>query len=298
MATPVCVLHHHIGTESKFESGLGIATARPLYEAQIVRLARDYDIIDLDTLLSGRLPRRPLLLTFDDVYHSVLCVAREILHPSGLPAVFFINPGLLGKNMVSLDCVLAWAANTVGLSRLCELLGCRRFPDVGTLIEDMGKYNTCKRADIKAKIIDALGPLDLTQRAQILEKDDLKELSALGIDIGNHTMNHVSCRALDDREIEEEIVTAKEKLEIYSGTRVRAFSVPYGHEMDLTPEILAVLRRSGHEAIFLVHARSNRFRPAPDIWYRTSIHNEDPRVLLWKLRVEPGLRSIKNRMMG
>ena len=111
-------------------------------------------------------------------------------------------------------------------------------------------------------------------------------------------MTHVSCRALKSEEFEEEIVAAKSRLESLSGTPVRAFSVPYGNERDLTPEMLDVLRSSGHEAIFLVHARSNMCRPAPDIWYRTSLHNEAPRKLPVSLRYAPALRSIKHRLTG
>jgi len=284
--------------ESAFERGLDVASSRASYEAQIERMARDYDVIDLDALLSGRLPRRPLVLTFDDVFRSVLDVAREVLAPRGLPAVFFINPGLLGRDAVSFDGALAWAAQTAGLDALCRLLGTGPQPDVGALIRRLASRSAGERAELKARLFTALGPPDLTDRAPILEEEDLKTLRTLGVEVGNHTMTHVSCRALRPDELEHEVVAAKTRLEAMSGAPVRAFSVPYGNEQDLTPEILKVLRASGHEAIFLVHARSNAYRPAADIWYRVGLKDETPAELPTKLRYAPALRSIKQRLLG
>ena len=79
---------------------------------------------------------------------------------------------------------------------------------------------------------------------------------------------------------------------------MRAFSVPYGNQADLTAPVLAAARQSGHRAIFLVHARSNARRPAPDVWYRTSLHDETPGQLRMKLAVLPALRSLRQRLAG
>ena len=297
----ICTLHHHVGAEGPFERGLNIASARDAFEAQIDRLERDYDVIDLDTLLAGRLPRRPLLMTFDDAFRSVLDVARCVLAPRGLPAVFFVNPGLVGdsggEEELSLDSTLAWAANTAGLERVCAALGIRPHRSLGTLIgEEMATRGAEARKKVKAQVLAAFGPPDLSGRAPLLRKEDLPALRALGVEIGNHTMTHVHCRALSESETEAEVLDAKHRLEALAGGEVRAFSVPYGHERDLTPELLGVLRASGHRAIFLVHARSNGHRPAPDVWYRTSLHDERPKDLPKKLRYMPLLRTLRHQV--
>jgi peptidoglycan/xylan/chitin deacetylase (PgdA/CDA1 family) len=115
LPSPVISLHHHIGLESDFERGLNIATGIDVFETHVARLSLDYDLIDLSTLLSGKLPRRPLLLTFDDAYKSVLDSVKAVLAPRSIPSLFFINPGLLGDTAISLDCTLAWAANRIGM---------------------------------------------------------------------------------------------------------------------------------------------------------------------------------------
>jgi peptidoglycan/xylan/chitin deacetylase (PgdA/CDA1 family) len=298
-STVVCTLHHHVGRESAFERGLDVSTEPDAYEAQIDWMGRHFDFIDLDTLLSGRLPRHPLLLTFDDTFGSVLDVVRAVLAPRGIPSVYFINAGLLGRQAISLDSALAWAASKGGVEAVCDAIGVPRHATIAELIQkEMAALSANERANVKSKVLAAFGPPDFSDRAPLLEAADLEELPRLGVEVGNHTMTHVHCRALDTGEIEEEVIAAKARLEELSHARVRSFSVPYGHERDLTPELLAALRASGHEAIFLVHARPNRRRPAPDVWYRTSLHNEAPKELAMHLRYLPAARSMKQLLFG
>lgn len=296
---PVITLHHHIGQEGPFERGLGIATSQNAFDRQIDRLAKDYDVIDLDILLSGRLPRRPLLLTFDDTYRSVLDAGKRVLAQRGLPGLVFLNPGILGSEALSLDQTLAWATGKAGLSEVCRMLDLPAAESMGVLVVGaMSRFGADTRAAIKDRLIAAFGPPDLTQRLPLLTKEDVLEFAELGFEIGNHTMTHVHCRALSADERVHEISKAKQRLEDISGRPVRAFSVPYGNQADLTAPVLEAARQSGHQAIFLVHARSNARRPAPDIWYRTSLHDETPGQLRTKLVILPALRSLRQRLSG
>jgi peptidoglycan/xylan/chitin deacetylase (PgdA/CDA1 family) len=205
----------------------------------------------------------------------------------------------LGRQAISLDSALAWAASKGGVEAVCDAIGVPRHATIAELIQkEMAALSANERANVKSKVLAAFGPPDFSDRAPLLEAADLEELPRLGVEVGNHTMTHVHCRALDTGEIEEEVIAAKARLEELSHARVRSFSVPYGHERDLTPELLAALRASGHEAIFLVHARPNRRRPAPDVWYRTSLHNEAPKELAMHLRYLPAARSMKQLLFG
>lgn len=297
MTPVVCTLHHNIGEESPFERGLNLSCQLETFDAQVKWLAQNFDLIDLDCLLSGRLPKRPLLLTFDDAFKSVLEVGRQILAPRGIPSVYFINPGLLGPAAVSLDSMLTWANNRIGTAALCDAIGMPARPDLASLIwTDMVKLGPGARREIKARLVSALGEPDLDNRAGLLDPADLAEMPGLGMEVGNHTMTHVHCRALTPAEMQDEVVAARAELERLSGSRVRSFSVPYGNEADLTPALLETLRASGHEAIFLVHARSNHRRPAPDVWYRTSLQNQNPAELRKKLTVLPVLRTVRHAL--
>jgi peptidoglycan/xylan/chitin deacetylase (PgdA/CDA1 family) len=295
MPSVVCTLHHNIGGESAFERGLNLSCELESFDAQVKWLVRNYDIINLDCLLSGKLPRRPLLLTFDDAFRSVLEVGRQILAPRGLPSVYFINPGLLGASALSFDSLLAWANIRIGIGALCEAIGVLPRASLASLIwTDMARLGPAARAVVRQRLISAVGQPDMTERAELLRPGDLAEMAALGMEVGNHTMTHVHCRALTPAEMQAEVVDARIELERLGGRRVRAFSVPYGNEADLTPALLQTLRASGHEAIFLVHARSNWRRPAPDVWYRTSLTSQPPGALYRKLVLLPALRTVRH----
>ena len=198
-----------------------------------------------------------------------------------------------------MDSTLAWAAGQAGLEDLCKTLDLPPRDSVGAVVVgDMAKRNATERLEIRDMLLGKFGPPDLSGRAPLITADDLKELVSLGVEIGNHTMNHVHCRSLTSAEMQTEIVAAKEKLEELSASPVRSFSVPYGHHDDLTPEILDCLRASGHVATFLVHSRSNWSKPAPDVWYRTSQHHETAQALRNELKIKPMIRSFKQLVTG
>ena len=162
----------------------------------------------------------------------------------------------------------------------------------------MARYSSTAREAKRQKLLQEFGPPDFSKRAALLTADDLKVLVQMGVEIGNHSNTHVHCRSLTAEEHEAEIVESKRRLETLSGQKVRSFSVPYGSEHDLTAPVLKTLRSSGHEAIFLVEARSNRWRPAADIWYRSSLHNQNERQLKSRIVLTPILRSLKRKIKG
>lgn len=299
MKNVTCVLHHHIGAESEFETGLNIATDVSAYAAQIAWLGDRFDFISLEQLLSGDLPKKPLLLTFDDAFQSVLDSVRTVLTPKGIPSVFFINPSLVDAGSISLDSMLAWATHKVGFGETCKMLNLPHRDTLGEIIlQDMAKRGAAERQQVIATLIDGIGAPDLSNRAPLIDAQGVRDLKSLGVEVGNHTHSHVHCRSLSAAEREDEIVSAKKRLEEMSGQKVRSFSVPYGHENDLTDSVLDCARASGHEAIFLVHSRANIRRPAPDIWYRTSLHNETPQQLKMEVSTKPLLRTIKTMVLG
>jgi peptidoglycan/xylan/chitin deacetylase (PgdA/CDA1 family) len=302
MAALRSVLYHNIAArESGFERGLGVTTDPELFAQHVAYYRKNYDIIDLGTLLSGNLPKRPLLITFDDCYRSVLTAAREVLGPDRIPSLFFVNPSLIGNQQLSLDNVIAWSANQHGIAAVARAAGAdsSESPSIGALVGNLlSKRSAADRAALRERLSDAfpISEAELAERSPALTEEELRELPALGVEIGNHTAGHVHCGALDADEHEAELVQPKRDLERMSGSRVRSFSVPYGHERDLTPAVLRTLRDSGHEAIFLVHARSNIVQQAADIWYRVSFQQQPASKIRTRVDVLPLLRTMKHRL--
>src|SRR5580700_28457 len=112
-----CVLFHDISSRlSPFTKGLGVTMSPDHFEARIRFLAQHYTPINLGTFLAGaqggKLPGRPVLVTFDDAYASVAEVAAPICHKYNVPALFFVSGSLIGNRDLAMDNFLCYVANT------------------------------------------------------------------------------------------------------------------------------------------------------------------------------------------
>ena len=297
------VLYHHLADRpTKLVDRLGVTTAPELFDAHLARLERDYDIVDLDQVLGRRLPRRPLLITFDDGYRSILDIAGPLLKRRGLPSLFFVSGAFVEPDSLPLDNLLCWLSHEVGLGAIEEELTGR--PPTGSSLREMSKV----LADLPYARRSALGD-DLAQRFSVdrallrcqsglfLEEGELGRLADFGIEVGNHTRNHVHCRALeDDGTGHAELVAHRERLEVLTGAAVRAFSYPYGSARDAHPAVERMLHSSGHQARFLVESRPNPRRPSGAAWNRVSIQDAPVSRLWMELEVLPRLRVVRDRL--
>src|SRR5208283_2820407 len=64
------------------------------------------------------LPPRPLLVTFDDGYASVMEWAAPLCSKFGVPAVFFLNAAFLDNHRLAPDSLVCFAANVLGMETI------------------------------------------------------------------------------------------------------------------------------------------------------------------------------------
>jgi peptidoglycan/xylan/chitin deacetylase (PgdA/CDA1 family) len=296
-------LHHHVDERpSGLVDDLGVRTPPALFESHVRRLARDYEIVDLDQVLSGRLPRRALLLTFDDGFRSVADVAVPILERLGLPSVFFVSAAYLEPGSLPLDALLCHLRATVGHDRLATAVtgapdGARTLPELFAFIAEAPYERRIGLGDELAERFEVDRGRVRDESGLFLDASELAGLAGRGCEIGNHTRSHLACRAIaDEPAADEQIVSHKALLEDWAGTPVRSFSYPYGCRADATPLMERVLRESGHEASFLVEARPNRRRRAGQAWNRVSLDAQPVWRLPAELELKPRLRSVRDRL--
>ena len=94
-----------------------------------------------------------------------------------------------------------------------------------------------------------------------MNESQVRELSASGFEIGCHSMTHPYLPDLSGRELQIEIVQAKEQLEGIVGKRIEHFSCPGGR---CSPRVIEVARNSGYRSV----ATSSLYRnmPASDVF--------------------------------
>lgn len=231
------------------------------FERQLDELVRAWRPVDLDGVLAaveGRslLPRRAVLITFDDGDPSLVDEALPRLSARGIAGVAFVVAGLLDgatppwwlrvEDAVRRGGRLRGEGSegaAVGLDAAETVLRLKRMPD-----------------DERRRTVD---DLEATARGAPLAAPQLRtvDLAALergGIEIGNHTFAHPCLSRCTDAEVEHEIGRAHDHLTATLDRPPRAFAYPNG---DFDPRAEAVLRRLGYRAAFLFDHRASAAPP-------------------------------------
>ncbi len=306
-----CLLFHDVADElSHFTNGLGVTLGLRGFEALIDFVSHYYTAITLEDYLdfraAGNFPPRPIVVTFDDAYASVALNAAPILRKYGVPAVFFVSSSLVGNMELGLDNLLCYVANSTGFEVVRAVA--RQFSTANVEFDSLEQIfddllpamsrDQIRELRIALSATAGVSSSELAQQAQLyVSRSQLRALAQDGFEIGNHTFSHVFCRSLSANEFHEEIDLNKAKLEAITGSRVRAFSVPYGSPADLTSEVAESLRRSGHEIVFLARDRSNS--PKTDLFRlnRISMHSGTDRDFFAEIELLPRLRSLADILL-
>ena len=137
-----------------------------------------------------------------------------------------------------------------------------------------------------------------------LTRNQLRELSDLGFDIGCHSMTHPYLSDLDQTGLKNEIAQPKERLEQITGRAVEHFSCPGGRWDKRAAE---VAREAGFKSV--ATSRSSANTPVTDRFKlgRVAIMRDTDRATfedlsrghgLWRLQLAEFTRASAKRVMG
>jgi peptidoglycan/xylan/chitin deacetylase (PgdA/CDA1 family) len=213
-------------------------------------------------LRTGRLPSRPLVVTFDDGYADNHDRAAPILARLGLPATFFIAAGYLDGGVMFNDVVAAGVA------------GCRS-EELDLVDLGLGRHpmrTTADRRAALARLLTAIKPLPVDRRSELaaavceraavplpaspmMTAEQVAALKRAGFGIGAHTWSHPILARLDDAAARDEIQRGRVRLEEITGGAVLHFAYPNGRPgEDYTPRTVALVKELGFESAFTTTA--------------------------------------------
>jgi peptidoglycan/xylan/chitin deacetylase (PgdA/CDA1 family) len=98
-----------------------------------------------------------------------------------------------------------------------------------------------------------------------MSKQELKELVAAGMTIGNHGLQHHDWTTLEPERLEHEVGQGRRLLEELTGTEVHTVAIPFGAYNDI---VLDTLRRQAYEHVFT----SDGGTADPEAWLQPREH--------------------------
>lgn len=259
------------------------------FNAQLAVLEESTEILSLDDvargMLANKLPKRGVVMTFDDGYYGATNTAAPVLASRGMPATMFIASSLIDMKSEcwwdELEQLFLLPGDLpsrleieIGRTRLSESLDpCATYDekDFERNRQWMVSSRTVPTARHRlfVRVYQLLKPLennerekkirelwDWSSRAQLLREThklassaDLKALARLpGIAIGGHTFAHPTLTQLSAGDQSLDIEKGKHVLEMLTSQSITSFAYPYGGHGDFDAQTVRAVRSSGFSA--------------------------------------------------
>ena len=210
-------------------------TSPEKFEEQLMFLESNFSIIDIHQLRdflfhNKELPKKPLLITFDDGDISVLEKGLPLLQKYELPSVLFVITGLINTS------------KTVWWRRVEKSYegNAKSYPEARAMVKRLKELPNQERENY-------LRNIEFSESRQLTE-DQLQFLQSSRMFIGNHTHTHPMLNKCNDSEITEEFQAVKAGFEKWKLPGYSTFAYPNGN-WDRRTETL--LKENGIEIAFL-----------------------------------------------
>jgi peptidoglycan/xylan/chitin deacetylase (PgdA/CDA1 family) len=275
----------------------GLISATPTgFEEQVRFLAAHYAVVSMEEVLEAwttqrQLPRRSVLLTFDDGYCDFVDVAWPILKRYRIPVTLFVAtayPNQPQKGFWWDRLHQAFVSTT--RAELCDV-------SVGrlSLASPQARRASLRRAEdhVKTlphgaamafvdKVCNELGGQQ-SQYANLLDWEQLRALSHQGVVLGAHTRTHPLLTQLPPQEAAEEICRSQEDLRCEIGRVLPIFCYPDGAYSDAVVEIV---REAGFTLAFTTHDGQNQPNSTDPLRLRRTNITSRTSLPIFRLRLQ------------
>jgi peptidoglycan/xylan/chitin deacetylase (PgdA/CDA1 family) len=275
--------YHRVGTDDPHEISVSAEVLAEHLQV-IARRARPLPLLDAARALQERsLPRRAVVVTFDDGYADTLSAVLPLVERYRVPVTVFVTTGNPGSPFWwdDLSHVVLSARNLREPLEL-QLDGrIQRFeagdtlPDsparrmlLGRLADALRSMQRLQRESALQQVREWAGNPPGVPRHRGLNHDEIRRLAECPlVDIGAHTVTHPVLPLLHVAEQQWEVEESRATLERLTGRRVRSFSYPNGA---YSAESRAVVAAAGFSAACCsspgVAARSDDPLLLPRLW--------------------------------
>jgi peptidoglycan/xylan/chitin deacetylase (PgdA/CDA1 family) len=288
-ANVIVLLYHRVADVQADPQSLCVTPHNFAEQMEVLRrVGNPVSLRDLNRGLQGRkIPRKGLVVSFDDGYADNLLNAKPILERSDIPASVFVAAGYAGSGREywwdeleqllllpgtlppHLDVYVSGAQIKWNLGDCASYSEeCQRVHRSWTIAQ---KSVPTGRHALYLKLYGIMRPLPPAQRDELLEAlrvwsarnfvaregyrpmtpAELRDLTVSGlVELGAHTISHpvLSCLPLESQK--KEINESKTLLEDIVNRPLTSFAYPYGGLDTYTADTIAAVRAAGFQSAF------------------------------------------------
>jgi peptidoglycan/xylan/chitin deacetylase (PgdA/CDA1 family) len=261
-STGILVLNYHRvgdGTASPHDRALWSAGAEA-FDKQIGLLARHFDVISPEDFESAAKRRgRHVMITFDDGYLDNYEVAFPILRRHRVPATFFVSTGFIDRPALPWWDEIAWllrgtARTELDLRPWFEAplrLDAKRQPQIQAVLRRFKALEFSESRAMLAALREASGLTPpKTVARHWMDWNMIREMSANGMTIGGHTVNHPVLSRLTRERQREEIEGCAARILAETGRPMEYFAYPVGNRWAFNDDTVACLEAAGVRRAF------------------------------------------------
>ncbi len=243
-----------------------------LFRRQLAWLGTHMRFVDLETVLGAidrghRLPKRAVLLTFDDAFLNNLTYALPILKEYGARPVFFVPSEPLNMPGRKLwYSRLAWVASLATESTLRVPGGDSgagwsvqsikdRWATSDRLFELVSSWDAARRDNFISEL-EVINPMSAASKEaeayffSHMSWEQLRGIAGSEVDVGGHTATHAALSHVDESEARREVAENYETLRDRLGVAPIVFAYPFGSRSFCGPREEAIVRDAGYSAAF------------------------------------------------
>lgn len=242
-------------------------TVTPAFFEQCVEFfERHYAVIGLDRIHAAAsggaaLPRRALLITFDDGWRDTAEVAAPLLRRRGLPCVLFAVGDIEGgAELWQEPVVRAWLAGSHPAARWRALWDKAKVvgpPPVQWSFDDLQRVLAALQELVPAERARLLGELgfDPPRPGVMMDQEAIGEFGRSSFAVGGHGMSHLPLTAVQDPERELRASSQRVREWQEGAAAPLAMSFPHGK---YTADLARAALQSGYQYLFTSDAVLNR----------------------------------------
>lgn len=259
-----------------------VSATPPQFEKQLAFLKAHFNPITFGELKANRfegtpLPPHPVMITFDDGYKDNFTKAFPLLNKYGLKATFFLTAGFIGSDQLFPFERLSYSLNKTShssidlssfkLGRLPISTPQERIKARQIIIHYLRSLDETTHQAVFQTVMERL---DVTVPAgtghsQIMNWDDIVEMSRHGMEFGSHSMTHPILSRVPSAQLKDETQDSKDLIEARLNKPIDAFCYPASGKTDYfgVREEEALKSAGYHFGVTFLHGLENTLSMNP-----------------------------------